>query len=62
MLLFFQLVVIMALCLITFAMRKVCCSSVLAVAAFRSISGKAFLTRRSSGSALKTAPTAELIR
>jgi hypothetical protein len=61
-LLFFLHVVIMRFCLTTFAMRKVSFSSVLAVPVFRSIIGKPFLTRRSSGSALKAAPTAELIR
>jgi hypothetical protein len=43
-LLFFQRVVIMAFCFITFAMRKVSFSSVLAVPAFPSIGGKLFLT------------------
>jgi len=58
-LLFFQRVVIMAFCFITFAMRKASFSSVLAVPAFRSIGGKTFLNRRCSGF-----PTlaAELIR
>jgi hypothetical protein len=58
-LLFFQRVVIIRFCLITFAMRKVSFSSVLAVPVFRSIGGKPFLTRRCSGF-----PTlaAELIR
>jgi hypothetical protein len=58
-LLFFQRVVIMRFCFITFAMRKVYFSSVLAVPAFRFIIGKPFLTRRCSGFA--TLP-AELIR
>jgi hypothetical protein len=58
-LLFFQRVVIMAFCFITFAMRKVSFSSMLAVPAFRSIIGKPFLTRRCSGFARLTA---ELIR
>ena len=58
-LLFFQRVVIMAFCFITFAMRKVYFSSVLAVPAFRSIIGKPFLTRRCSGFATLAA---ELIR
>jgi hypothetical protein len=48
-LLFFQCVVIMAFCFITFAMRKVYFSSVLAVPAFRSIGDKPFLTQRCSG-------------
>jgi hypothetical protein len=61
-LLFFQRVVIMAFCFITFAMRKVSFSSVLTVPAFRSIIGKAFLTRRCSGLTHTTASTAELIR
>jgi hypothetical protein len=60
-LLFFLRVVIMRFCLITFAMLQ-SFSSALVVPAFRSIIGKAFLTRRSSGSAHKAAPTAELIR
>jgi hypothetical protein len=46
----------------TFSMRKVYFSSVLAVPVFRSIIGKAFLTRRSSGLTHKAASTAELIR
>jgi hypothetical protein len=58
-LLFFQRVVIMRFCFITFAMRKASFSSVLAVPVFRSIIGKAFLTRRCSGFATLTA---ELIR
>jgi hypothetical protein len=58
-LLFFQRVVIMAFCIITFAMHKVSFSSVLAVPAFRSIGGKPFLTRRCSGFATLAA---ELIR
>jgi hypothetical protein len=58
-LLFFQRVVIMAFCFITFAMRKASFSSVLAVPVFRSIIGKPFLTRRCSGFATLTA---ELIR
>jgi hypothetical protein len=61
-LLFFQRVVIMAFCFITFAMRKVSFSSVLAVPVFRSIGGKPFLTRRCSGLTHKAASTAELIR
>jgi hypothetical protein len=61
-LLFFQRVVIMAFCFITFAMRKVSFSSVLAVPVFRSIGGKPFLTRRCSGLTHTTASTAELIR
>jgi hypothetical protein len=60
-LLFFQRVVIMRFRLTTFAMPQ-SFSSVLAVSVFRSIIGKAFLTRRCSGSAHKAAPTAELIR
>jgi hypothetical protein len=47
--------------LLTF-MRKVSFSAVLAVPAFRSIIGKLFLTRRSSGLTHKAASTAELIR
>jgi hypothetical protein len=58
-LLFFLRVVIMAFCFITFAMRKVSFLTVLAVPVFRSIDGKAFLTRRCSGFATLTA---ELIR
>jgi hypothetical protein len=58
-LLFFQRVVIMAFCFITFAMRKASFSSVLAVPVFRFIIGKPFLTRRCSGFATLTA---ELIR
>jgi hypothetical protein len=58
-LLFFQRVVIMAFCFITFAMRKVSFSSMLAVPAFRFIIGKPFLTRCCSGFATLTA---ELIR
>jgi hypothetical protein len=58
-LLFFQRVVIMRFCLITFAMRKVSFSSVLAVPVFLSIGGKPFLTRRCSGFATLAA---ELIR
>jgi hypothetical protein len=58
-LLFFQRVVIMAFCFITFAMRKASFLAVLAVPAFRCISGKPFLTRRCSGFATLTA---ELIR
>jgi hypothetical protein len=46
----------------TFAMRKISFSSVLAVPVFYSIGSKPFLIRRSSGSAHKAAPTAELIR
>jgi hypothetical protein len=61
-LLFFQRVVIMRFCLLLFSMRKASFSSVLAVPVFRSIGGKPFLTRRSSGSAHKAVPTAELIR
>jgi hypothetical protein len=61
-LLFFQRVVIMAFCFITFAMRKVSFSSVLAVPAFRFIIGKPFLTRRCSGLTHIAASTAELIR
>jgi hypothetical protein len=61
-LLFFLRVVIMRFCLITFAMRKVSFSSVLAVPVFRSIGGKPFLTRRCSGLTHKAASTAELIR
>jgi hypothetical protein len=61
-LLFFQRVVIMAFCFITFAMRKASFSSVLAVPAFRSIIGKPFLTRRCSGLTHTAASTAELIR
>ena len=61
-LLFFLRVVIMRFCFITFAMRKVSFSSVLAVTVFRSIIGKAFLTRRCSGLTHKAASTAELIR
>ncbi len=44
-----------------FAMRQ-SFSSVLAATLVYSIGGKPFLTRRSSGSAHKAAPTAELIR
>jgi hypothetical protein len=54
-LLFFLRVVIMAFCFITFAMRKVSFSSVLAVPVFRSIIGKPFLTRRCSGLTHKAA-------
>jgi hypothetical protein len=61
-LLFFQRVVIMAFCFITFAMRKVYFSAVLAVPVFRSIGEKPFLTRRCSGLTHKAASTAELIR
>jgi hypothetical protein len=61
-LLFFQRVVIMAFCFIIIAMRKVSFSSVLAVPVFRSIIGKAFLTRRCSGLTHIAASTAELIR
>jgi hypothetical protein len=61
-LLFFQRVVIMAFCFITFAMRKVSFSSALAVPAFRFIIGKPFLTRRCSGLTHIAASTAELIR
>jgi hypothetical protein len=61
-LLFFQRVVIMAFCFITFAMRKASFSSVLTVPVFRSIIGKPFLTRRCSGLTHKAASTAELIR
>jgi hypothetical protein len=61
-LLFFQRVVIMRFCFITFAMRKVSFSAVLAVPVFRSIIGKPFLTRRCSGLTHKAASTAELIR
>ena len=61
-LLFFQRVVIMAFCFITFAMRKVSFSSVLAVPVFRSIGGKPFLTRCCSGLTHIAASTAELIR
>jgi hypothetical protein len=62
MLLFFQRVVIMAFCFITFAMRKVSFLTVLAVPVFRSIIGKPFLTRCCSGLTHKAASTAELIR
>jgi hypothetical protein len=58
-LLFFQRVVIMRFCFITFPMRKVSFSSVLAVPVFRFIGGKPFLTRRCSGFATLAA---ELIR
>jgi hypothetical protein len=61
-LLFFLRVVIMAFCFITFAMRKVSFSAVLAVPVFRFIIGKPFLTRRCSGLTHKAASTAELIR
>jgi len=61
-LLFFQRVVIMAFCFITFAMRKVSFSYMLAVPVFRSIIGKPFLTRRCSGLTHIAASTAELIR
>jgi hypothetical protein len=61
-LLFFQCVVIMRFCFITFAMRKASFSSVLAVPVFRSIIGKPFLTRRCSGLTHTAASTAELIR
>jgi hypothetical protein len=61
-LLFFQRVVIMRFCFITFAMRKTYFSSVLAVPAFRFIIDKPFLTRRCSGLTHKAASTAELIR
>jgi hypothetical protein len=61
-LLFFQRVVIMRFCFITFAMRKVSFSSALAVPAFRSIIGKPFLTQRCSGLTHIAASTAELIR
>jgi hypothetical protein len=54
-LLFFQRVAIMAFCFITFAMRKVSFSSVLAVPVFRSIIGKPFLTRCCSGLTHKAA-------
>jgi hypothetical protein len=47
--------------LLTF-MRKVSFSAVLAAPAFRSIIGKLFLTRCSSGLTHKAASTAELIR
>jgi hypothetical protein len=60
-LLFFQHVVIMRFCFNTFAMPQ-SFSSVLAATPIRSIGSKAFLTLRSSGSAHKAAPTAELIR
>ncbi|MFN5801325.1 MAG: hypothetical protein ACK44V_00560 [Burkholderiales bacterium] len=62
MLLFFQRVVIMAFCFITFAMRKASFSPVLAMPVFRSIIGKPFLTRRCSGLTHKAASTAEVIR
>jgi HAD superfamily hydrolase (TIGR01509 family) len=58
-LLFFQRVAIMAFCFITFAMRKVYFSSMLAVPVFHSIIVKPFLTRRCSGFATLAA---ELIR
>ena len=61
-LLFFQRVVIMRFCFITFAMRKVSFSSVLAVPLFRSIGSNPFLTRRCSGLTHIAASTAELIR
>jgi hypothetical protein len=61
-LLFFQCVVIMAFFFITFAMRKVYFSAVLAVPVFRSIGSKPFLTRRCSGLTHIAASTAELIR
>jgi hypothetical protein len=61
-LLFFQRVVIICFCFKTFAMRKAYFSAVLAVPAFRSIIGKAFLTLRSSGLTHKAASTAELGR
>jgi hypothetical protein len=61
-LLFFQRVVIMRFCFITFAMRKVYFTAVLAVPAFRSIIGKPFLTRCCSGLTHIAASTAELIR
>jgi hypothetical protein len=54
-LLFFQRVLIMAFCFITFAMRKASFSAVLAVPVFRFIGEKPFLTRRSSGFATLTA-------
>jgi hypothetical protein len=60
-LLFFQRVVIMRFCFITFAMRKVSFSSALAVPAFRFIIGKPFLTRCCSGLTHTAASTAELI-
>jgi hypothetical protein len=60
-LLFFQRTLIMSFCLTIFSMRQ-SFSSVLGATLVRSIGGKPFLTRRSSGSALKAAPTAELIR
>jgi hypothetical protein len=52
-------VAIMAFCFITFAMRKVYFSSMLAVPVFHSIIVKPFLTRRCSGFATLAA---ELIR
>jgi hypothetical protein len=61
-LLFFLRALIMRFCLTTFAMPQFSFSSVLAVPAFRSIIGKAFLTRRCSGLTHKAASTAELIR
>jgi hypothetical protein len=61
-LLFFRRVVIMAFCFITFSMRKVYFSSVLAVPVFRSIGSKPFLTRRCSGLTHIAVSTAELIR
>ncbi len=61
-LLFFQRVVIMRFCFITFAMRKVSFLTVLAVPVFRSIGSKPFLTRRCSGLTHIAASTAELIR
>jgi hypothetical protein len=60
-LLFFQRVVIMAFYFNTFAM-PLSFSSVLAVPVFRSIIGKLFLTRCSSGLTHKAASTAELGR
>jgi hypothetical protein len=61
-LLFFLRVVIMAFSFITFVMRKVSFSPVLAVPAFRSVIGKPFLTRRCSGLTHIAASTAELNR
>jgi hypothetical protein len=53
---------IIRFCLILSFMREASFSSVLAVPIFRSIGGKAFLTRRCSGLTHKAASTAELIR
>ena len=61
-LLFFLRVVIIRFCLFLPFMRKASFSSVFAVPVFRSIIGKAFLTRCCSGLTHIAASTAELIR